>query len=257
MCISCSCSSISRGNTSKLDVQKRHRVSEISSLSAIEVEKIQSKKILNKMDSFNELQKLRQCGCATSRLDPNGNVLGCALSIFATPIEKHSGVFDIDFEKASSRFLYYRDLTRSKSSIELDHFMQEKFRQCITRRIVNEKSGSIKFEMRYSIDDVKVCKVAFASFYGVSVDYLEKISRSIKNSSDLRVYSSNIRSFKDSTIHDYTFAQAESVFRENLSEECGQCYHSIIASLISLYLFQTKRWSEQHLLLFQIASTIA
>ena len=122
----------------------------------------------------------------------------------------------INDEPAISWFLQQREKTRLLQKDELDTFLQEEFRRCIRKEIINS-DGEITFKMKWAIEDVLLCKSSFAECYDTTPYKLESISKALKLTPSRRVKSTRIRGYTDKTIHPYTSAQIAQIFRENLS----------------------------------------
>jgi hypothetical protein len=140
-----------------------------------------------------------------------GGKNGCFVQYFTN---KQSGI--VDYNLAIECYSSCRSLTRLKSHEELDKFVQEKFRESIqeTKIILN---GKKQFVMQYMLrSDFNVCKKAFSSAFGISVKKLERCSTALKLSETNRVHSIETKTYKDDTIHKFSYKETEELIKLNL-----------------------------------------
>jgi hypothetical protein len=64
--------------------------------------------------------------------------------------------------------------------------------------------------------NIIVCKKVFSALYDISTKFIERCSKAIKVSDSLRVNSISMRSYKDDTLHDFTYAQVKQIFDQNV-----------------------------------------
>jgi len=187
----------SRGNSHKLPQQQseKARKNELKSLQyCVPI-------AISDSEALNEINSLSGC-CKVS------GATGCWIKSFTK-------VAITDFNTAVKVFKDCRELTRLKNKAELDSFVQEKFRESVIKENQHQ-DGSIVFEMDYKINNMKMCKKAFAKAYGLSVKHLERCSAALKESSERRVHLISTREYQDDHIHDYTYKETENLFKVNL-----------------------------------------
>lgn len=84
--------------------------------------------------------------------------------------------------------------------------------------------GVVRFKHQFKLHDVNscaktniiVCRVAFSLCYGISNYLLDRCSSAMKESADRRLSSISMRSFKDDTLLDFTYLEAQEVFESNV-----------------------------------------
>jgi hypothetical protein len=116
--------------------------------------------------------------------------------------------------EAAKLLLKCREQTRMKQPKEMESFLVHLFRESIVSKRV-KSNGKSEFEMNYLLPgDFKVCRATFCLAYGFSVSKLKSISNALKDSPDGYLDGVSIRTWKDSKIHDLTYAQSEVLFNE-------------------------------------------
>jgi hypothetical protein len=200
------------GNRHRLSQQSQYNDIYCLDVNSKEDVGIVSKKKLSDAEIFQSLLKLKKCGCSRG-LEHNGEY-GCALLAFREK-NLHDGTDSVNFNKACALFRDCRSQTFHKTKIELDRFIQDKFKESIAEIKLSDDNKEVAYVMDYSINGIKVCKKSFAAFYGVSVKYLERCSKTLKQSDFRRVYSTSHRTFTDDHIHNYTYAETDVLMQTN------------------------------------------
>jgi hypothetical protein len=128
-----------------------------------------------------------------------------------------------------------RGMVANKETDEKFVFMQELFRSSISKVILDDNGDVVRYQMDYPHD---MCKQCVAVCHDVTPNYIDNMSKKMKSTQHGRIYSEKIRSYKDSTLLDFNYAETESVFREHLpSDAIGMLL------LLSLLLLLSRRCS--------------
>jgi hypothetical protein len=173
-----------------------------------EIKSISQEKCISNEEVNRKIVEFASCGC--SRGIGHG---GCFVKCF-----------NGDFNAAIYCFKACREITRQKTEIELDSFIQELFRSSIVDQSIC-KNGDVRFQMEYKLHTIAslskfksiiVCKKVFTTLYDISTKFIERCSKAIKVSDSLRVSSISMRSYRDDTLHDLNYAQVKQIFDQNV-----------------------------------------
>ena len=99
--------------------------------------------------------------------------------------------------------------------------LQELFKRYIESEIHVRKTCETRFcrligEADVPVDDVPVCKKAFAFANGYSVTYLERTSERFKETGSRTLDSTKNKNFSDKSLHDNIYNQTEQMMQHNL-----------------------------------------
>ncbi len=194
------------GNTNKLQQQKRNGTAAVE-----KKEFSKARKVENVHDILKSLLHLSNC-CS------RGKESGCLIGISAG--EGNSTLQT--YEAAVALVLECREKTRLKTEHERQAFLQDQFSQSIAATNI-KANGKREFAMCYKVNGSEVCKKGWATAYGFSVKALEKCSKTLKEAPTGKVHSLATKTYKDSHIHDYTYAETAQMFRENIPGEVVDC----------------------------------
>jgi hypothetical protein len=151
----------------------------------------------------------------------------------------------VDYTAAIGYVKECRAKLRNKNAAEVDQFVLALFKQCITKTVV-DSAGKTTYVMQYMLPgEYKVCKVAFAKVYGISVYHLEKCSAATKRSLDGNCTSSKVRAWTDGKIHNFTYRESEDLLRENLGFVEEKMARASLSPLADRQQFATV-WLERH-----------
>ena len=186
----------------------------------------------------NAVEKLSFC-CEDSLT--NGG-FGCLLNLFRDCSSSSSSDHNTDSSSSSSNEYFERykravayvkqcrqlgkqnnsELSEKKNR---DSFLQEVFRECVSTQKV-QSNGKEKFSFHYCIPSIKnrlgsankhaVCKQTVLGVYGFSEHDWRICSSALKTSSTGRVSDLRHKPWTDDVLFDYTFAEAEDVFADEL-----------------------------------------
>ena len=194
------------GNTSILQQQKRGGAAAIE-----KKEFLKARDVADISDIVQSIKKLSNC-CS------KGKESGCLLAICTEEGRSTYQTFE-----AAGRLIYEcRERTRLKTDHERQAFLQDKFRESTVSTIV-KPNGQKEFVMCYKVNGSEVCKKGWATAYGFSVKALEKCSKVLKEAPTGKVHSLATKTYKDSHVHEYTYAETAQIFRENIPSEVVDC----------------------------------
>ena len=124
------------------------------------------------------------------------------------------------------RQLGVTDTNRTKEA--RDGFVQEIYRGCIISDELNEDGSTRKYQMQYEIPSIdnrlgrknrlQVCLPTMLCVYGITKYEWRICGDHIKSSDFGRVSSMRQRFWKDDHLHDYTYAEVQSIFEKNLKD---------------------------------------
>jgi len=189
-------------------------------------EHIEDTKIQNAVDKLSF--------CCPSSLDDG---YGCLLKLFrdtSPGSENTTSYSNYDYFECYKRAVTYvkqcrqlgkQDNSQLSEKENRDNFLQEVFRECI---IDQEKlsNGKEKFSFKFCIPSINnrlgnanrhvVCKQTLLSVYGFTEHDWRICSSALKTTDTGRVSSLRHKPWTDDVLHDYTFAEAEDVFADEL-----------------------------------------
>ena len=98
---------------------------------------------------------------------------------------------------------------------QLDHFIQDKFRAVIKKEKVNS-NGETAFELDWKYENIPLCRLSYSLLFKIPKNKFDACSKAMKASGIRYLNSINHQPFKDNHVHDYTFAETEKLFKENV-----------------------------------------
>lgn len=209
--------STTRGNHYTLGGKNKKRTSSKKTLQQEHDELLAEVKLIDSIN--NDL-----CHCCAY-----GGSIGCLHRIFGTlPEYDGSEMEEFGLQSDLNKILEIvkscrEDVNTKRHSEELfNYFVTNIFRQCITD-IRRMPDGTYSFAMDYKIFGNHVCRKTFAFVYGISQHHLRKVSErlklSIKNGiiQNSAVYRKDHRPFRDTDLPEFTFVDAENIFKDNLN----------------------------------------
>ena len=99
---------------------------------------------------------------------------------------------------------------------ELDGFIQEKFRSVIVGDPVINKSGEKHFNLKWQHKGKELCRKSFCLLFALSHHRFDKCSKMMKDADSTYLSSLHHQPWKDDHVHDFTFAETEALFKENV-----------------------------------------
>jgi hypothetical protein len=224
------------GNQHKFS-QQIFKESKRSCSSSSEEDKLARSEDIEDTKIQNAVEKLSFC-CSSSFDDG----FGCLLKLFRDTSSSSSSSSSSDNTSHSSneyfecykravayvkqcRQLGKQDNPQLSEKENRDNFLQEVFRQCIVDQ-EKQSNGKEKFSFKFCIPSVNnrlgnanrhvVCKQTLLSVYGFTEHDWRICSSALKTTDTGRVSSLRHKPWTDDVLHDYTFAEAEDVFADEL-----------------------------------------
>lgn len=99
---------------------------------------------------------------------------------------------------------------------ELDGFIQEKFRSVIVGDPVINKSGEKHFNLKWQHKEKELCRKSFCHLFALSHHRFDKCSKMMKDADSTYLSSLHHQPWKDDHVHDFTFAETEQLFKDNV-----------------------------------------
>jgi hypothetical protein len=99
---------------------------------------------------------------------------------------------------------------------ELDGFIQEKFRSVIVGDPVINKSGEKHFNLKWQHRGKELCRQSFAYLFAIPKNRFDKCSKEMKAVESTYLNSLHHQPWKDDHVHDFTFAETEQLFKDNV-----------------------------------------
>ena len=116
-------------------------------------------------------------------------------------------------------FLFFHRARGSRRGLEgeqLDHFIQEKFRSVCTGEKEN-KDGVKEFVLDWTHEGKKLCRRSYSLLFNIPKNRFDNCSSAMKAAGTMFPSAINVTSWKDTHIHNYTFAETEELFKRNLA----------------------------------------
>lgn len=99
---------------------------------------------------------------------------------------------------------------------QLDDFIKEKFRSVITGEKVNI-NGDSEFTLQWVHEGRILCRKSYAFLFNIPKNKFDKCSSLMKAAGTQFINSMQHTPWKDDHVHDFTFAETEKKFKENIA----------------------------------------
>lgn len=168
--------------------------------------------IFNDEQLFFVLQKSREC------CEKNVEFGGCIRKHFLTGNLESDGSREVDLVGLQH---FVRSARKERGKLDgdqLDSFIQEKIRSSITGEKL-QSNGKVQFDMKWAHLNREVCRQSFSLLFNISKHKLDSCSAALKLSDTRRVSSIVSKTWNDTHVHSFTYAETEKMMKEALKTE--------------------------------------